>query len=313
MKTTLRVGHCDNPLTLTEHLFPSPFFMKWHGGVDACVRRIPNMSALELQFQLFEEVPATSKPLVNYVQQVRSLGLELTAHAPFLKDLNKPGEKPQPFYDDYVWPVVPKSFKPTNNIGHVPGIRQAPLTTYKRLISILGELKIPCITCHVTRPGVILSASEWREFLAFAAELQKIGDLADNRKQDRRVTVCIETGGILDKHITSAIDSGFAINFDAAHYYLDSVNQGATPARANKLCVKAYERFHESVPVMHFSQPTVDRDAHLGLLDKDGALTCNDDIIALGRDLGATQFYILETAPHKASVDHIANILRKKR
>jgi hypothetical protein len=296
-----RIGLCDNPLTRTQKLIPGSYFLCLHGGVLNFKKKIKNMGAVELQFQLFEEVPKDRKKLLSYVKNARDAGLDVIAHAPFIEDRHSG----RPLDMDFVWAVVPEKYKnaPVMKVGSIAvNAKPAKMSEYRRFLGLLGYLKIPAVTVHVTKSGALLSAPEWWRYLSF---LKKIKTVADHNK----VTLAIETGGMLDRHIKDVLALGLHINFDTAHYYLEMRKQGKTAAQANTLVIKAFKRFHEGIAVMHMSQPETDFDAHRNLLDKKGALTCNDAVLKLAHKYGVPHYIILETMPDKKAVDHIHNIL----
>lgn len=300
----LRVGHPDNPLTQCKKLIPSLYMLSVHGGVAAVKRRIPALSAVELQFQLFKEVPATAAPLRNYVAASRKLGIEFTAHAPFLFDTNKKGKPYKALHADWVWVVVPNAYRSQPNaVGeHLMKARVGPEAHYVRLIRVLGDLGIRILTIHVTEHGVIPTEKEWRRYLSILRRLNTLGERCG-------VTVAMETGGVLERHMRQAVDAGLHLNFDVPHFFMEMLHQGHGVKKANALCIAAFKRFQPHVVILHLSQPTIERDAHMPLLDKRGQLTCIDAILRQMRKKGMPGFAILETMPDKKAITHVHKIL----
>lgn len=302
------IGHPDNPISKTEKLFPEQILIKFNGGLFAIKEKMGGISLTEIHFQLFEEIPSDKhkmETLERYVKNARKAGIEIIAHAPFLKDKNISGLRYKPLNFDFVWAIVPNEYKSKRimKIGENECfVKKAKFEDYAKLIKILGKLKIKVLTMHVSKSGIILDDSNWIEFLEF---LKRIGSIA----KKNNVKLAIETGGLHEKHIKDIIGLGCGINFDTAHYFLDMLKIEKNAKEANELTIGAFERFSKNVAVLHLSQTAMNYDAHLGLLNKNGVLTCNEPILRYIKEKCLNPYIILETKPDKKAIDYVRKIV----
>lgn len=302
----VKIGFCDNPITQSKKLIPNPYMMVLHGGIQKFKKLMPKMTAVEVQFLQWKEVPSSSKKLSKYFSSTRALGIDIVAHTPFLVDKNKKGKPYIPLNIDYCWPIVPSQYKnkPLSKINDIEiNAKKVPLSKFSHLIKVLGELKVPYLTIHVMKSGLIYNDRDWKAYLKFMKWLYKISSRYN-------LTPLVETGGISDSQISDVIKQGFKMNFDPAHYFLEMRSLGKSVPLANKLTFKMYKKLYPHVRVMHLAQPTSGVDMHYTLLDKRGALTCIPKILKHQRKHKTIPFIIFETLPDKKALDFVTKILK---
>ena len=299
-----RIGQCDNPETRSGKLIPNAYFLTLHDGAAAFKKSNPLMTSIEIQFLLYEEIPTSAAPFKQYLATMRKAGVEFVAHAPFMTDKNVKDKPYKALNVDYIWPVVPGRYinEPVKSGDITSWAKQADPKKLKKLIRVLGELKIPIMTLHVTRSGAVLTQPEWNRFMSVLHDLKPVADKAG-------VTISVENGGTTDEQIADAIKLGCKTTFDPAHYFLDMRAIGKSVEESNAMTFNAFKKVCKDVAVLHLSQPSENMDAHMNSFDPKGAVTCNDAILRHIRDHDGVQFITLETAPDPAAIEHIHKIL----
>lgn len=275
----MKLGVPDNPTSRAGHLFPQNYLLCFHEGIDAVLSLLGG-STVELHKQLPEEL-VTEGPFFEkdreYVAKLRANNTNVMMHAPFLFDKNDPDQvkagKGVPFNMDFIWFVVPESFKPIKLPNGVEiNARLMDDRTLQRTIELSDLLKIPYVTFHFTKPGTVYSPEE---LVAVEKRIEYIQNII--QRNGYCTVPCFETGGISPKdHVRIARNQGVKINLDTMHLMLDlqhlMPDSGyGSPLLADQArdqrALKFYLDNKDIIANFHFTQTTKGNDLHKGIFN----------------------------------------------
>ncbi|MBU1202051.1 MAG: sugar phosphate isomerase/epimerase [Nanoarchaeota archaeon] len=283
MTDLFTLGAPINPNSKANGLFPANYVQSNNFLLNKFMLNLAG-GDLEIHLQESSELPRNEQEFelfADLVRLARTNNVDLMGHIPFIEPHNPKNR--QPFKFDFSWFVVPSEY--TSGELSLPagiGIREQPKEVAYRSIELFHKLEVDTMTVHVTKPGLFLNENDWTKYQSYIEDLLRYTEL-----NSKGVKIAVETGGVEPERLIGLHKNyGVFINVDTAHAFLDfqKLNLELSDYDINKKVVEFAERTRDFTAVYHFTQTTNNIDAHWGLFDKDGVLTCNEEIIRIAKE-----------------------------